>query len=122
MNEIRKRIQIFETDNNLSLTIKSFNYSPTRILIHLERLEGLKVISKRSFLLTDEFEAYFTYKTHTFVLFTPFSEIEIEPDTKETPKEVTSEIFEHLYHYKMVWLHNYIYGLIKYALKPSNKR
>ncbi len=115
-------MQICSEGEDLSLTIKGFYYSPTRVLLHLERLKGLKVLSKRSFFYTDEYEACFTYKGNTFVLFTPFSEIELEPDKKETPKEVTEEVFAHLEKYKTVWLPHYIFGLIKYALLPSSKR
>ena len=116
-----ERIELYENEEELSLKIKGFKYSPTSILVHLEKLDGLKIIAKKSWVLTDDFEAYFTYKDFTFVLFTPFSEIEIEPDIKDTPKEITKEIFNHLNKYKTIWLYSYIKGLFKYALLPYNK-
>jgi hypothetical protein len=36
------------------------------------RLPGLRVISKNSWMLTDDFEAYFLYKDRLFVMETPF--------------------------------------------------
>ena len=73
-------------------------------MIHLERLNGLRFISKRSWFLTDDFEAGFSYKGHQFVLWTPYVEIEINGINKGIPETVVNEIFDHVKAYKRVWL------------------
>ena len=47
------------------------------LLWHLTRLRGLKVIAKKSWALTDDFEAYFTYKERLFVMETPFAKVNV---------------------------------------------
>ena len=120
MNKIVERIEIQGEGDNLNLTVHGYEYSPTNILIHLERLSGLTVIAKKSWVLTDDFEAYFLYKEHAFVLYTPFSEVEITPGSEDAPIEITQEIFNHIKDYKTVWFHESILGWIRYLLLPFN--
>ena len=47
------------------------------LLWHLTRLQGLRVIAKKSWALTDDFEAYFTYKERLFVMETPFARVNV---------------------------------------------
>ena len=57
----------------MSLEVSSQLASPSSLLLHLERvLGGVKVLAKKSWVMTDDFEAYFTYKTRLFVMSTPF--------------------------------------------------
>jgi len=45
------------------------------LLWHLQSLEGLRVVARKSFPFTDDFEAYFIYKERLFVVQTPFTNI-----------------------------------------------
>jgi len=52
---------------------------------HLESLKGLKVIAKKSWALTDDFEAYFEYRNRLYLVQTPMVDVWIiqlgsEPD------------------------------------------
>jgi len=120
MNSIESKVKIYQDEKRLNLTIEGFNYSPTNMLIHLERIKGLKVIAKKSWFLTDDFEAFFTFKGYVFVLYTPFAEIEVETHSKGVPREVTLEVFEHVKNYKIVWLHHSVLKGFKYFFLPFN--
>jgi len=60
-----------------SLEVQSYLLGASTLLLHLELLPGVRVLSKRSWAMTDEFEAYFTYKDRMWVMATPFSKIEV---------------------------------------------
>ena len=122
MSRIEKRINIHGEGRDQALTVEGYKYSPTNILLHLERLKGLKVIAKKSWLLTDDFEAYFIYKDHLFVLYTPFSEVVVEPASKNVPVKIIKEVFNHIKEYRIVWIHRSILGVLKYVLLPFNPK
>ncbi|MCW5622889.1 MAG: hypothetical protein KIS79_17390 [Burkholderiales bacterium] len=60
-----------------SLEVKSYLLGASTLLLYLEMLRGVQVLSKRSWAMTDDFEAYFTYKGRMWVVATPFSKIEV---------------------------------------------
>ncbi len=50
--------------------------APSTILWHLTGvLRGLRVIAKKSWALTDDYEAYFLYRDRLFVLYSPMSKV-----------------------------------------------
>ena len=55
----------------LSLEVSSQIAPASVLLLWLERLPGLRVIAKKSWVLTDDFEAFFLYKGRLFVINTP---------------------------------------------------
>ncbi len=60
----------------LSLEVASQLVSTSGLVLHLElALSGVRVLAKKSWALTDDFEAYFTYKSRLFVVNTPFVNI-----------------------------------------------
>lgn len=55
------------------------------LMWHLEKLKGLRVVAKKSWALTDDFEAYFLYRDRLYLMQTPWVEVWIlqlgsEPD------------------------------------------
>ena len=55
----------------LALEVASQLAPASVLLLWLERLPGLRVIAKKSWALTDDFEAFFLYKGRLFVINTP---------------------------------------------------
>ena len=66
--------------------------SASIVLWHMSRLAGARVIAKKSWVMTDDFEGYFLYKGRLFVLETPFVGIELgmlgQPDDQPLWGEV----------------------------------
>jgi hypothetical protein len=60
-----------------SLEVQTYLLGASTLLLHLELLPGVRVVSKRSWALTDDFEAYFIYKGRLWVMETPFAKIEV---------------------------------------------
>src|SRR5512135_1872406 len=56
-----------------TLEVASQLAAASPLLWHLaSRLPGLRVVAKKSWVLTDDFEAYFLYKERLFVMQTPY--------------------------------------------------
>ena len=55
-----------------ALEVKTQLSFASPLLWHVARLPGVKVIAKKSWALTDDFEAYFIYQDRLFVVETPF--------------------------------------------------
>jgi hypothetical protein len=56
-----------------TLEVQSFLGAASSLLLHIERTPGVTVLAKKSWALTDDFEAYFSYKGRLFLMWTPFS-------------------------------------------------
>jgi hypothetical protein len=59
----------------LSLEVVGSISPASTLLWHLCKLPGLKVIAKKSWALTDDFKAYFTYKDRLFIVYTPMVDL-----------------------------------------------
>jgi hypothetical protein len=75
-----------------SLEVQSYLLGASTLLLYLEMLAGVRVLSKRSWAITDDFEAYFTYKGRIWVMATPFSKIEVSLLGKPGDEALFSEI------------------------------
>ena len=66
------------------------------LLWHLSRLPGLQVIAKKSWALTDDFEAYFLYKGRLYVMQTPMVNVWIsligQPPNEEDFREIEEQV------------------------------
>lgn len=80
----------------LSLEVASELTPASTLLWHVSQLPGLKVIAKKSWALTDDFEAYFLYKGRLFVMQTPFVNVWVsligEPPDEALFSEVESQV------------------------------
>jgi hypothetical protein len=92
------------------------------MLAYIDKLKGVKVISKKSWFLTDDYEAYFSYKNHLFIVYTPFTEVEVTVDKKDTPPQIIKEVLEHAASYNNVSLLHSLVCSFKYFLLPFNAR
>lgn len=60
-----------------SFEVQSYLLGASTLLLHLELLPGVRVVSKRSWAMTDDFEAYFIYKGRLWIMETPFAKVEV---------------------------------------------
>lgn len=70
--------------------------SASIVLWHMSRLAGARVIAKKSWVMTDDFEGYFFYKDRFFVLETPFVNIEFEMLGQPDDQLLWDEVEAHL--------------------------
>ena len=89
-----KRLQ-GNDDEPLSLEVEGLSPAST-LLWHLCRLPGLKVVAKKSWALTDDFEAYFSYKGRLFIVQTPMVAIWVSLIGQPPDEELFSEIEAHV--------------------------
>jgi hypothetical protein len=102
----------------MSLKVKRFNVTESTphscevaiqlpaasiVLWHMSRLPGARVIAKKSWAMTDDFEAYFLYKGRLFVLETPFVNIELSMLGQPGDETLFGEVEDHLKRFN-VWL------------------
>lgn len=106
--------------NDEGFTFKGNLFSPISMLLHIEQLPGTKVIAKKSWFLTDDFEGYFTYENHLFLVETPYAEIEVCTIDKDISAEVRDAVLKHAAHYKRVSPLQFLSALIRYTFLPFN--
>ena len=70
--------------------------------------------------LTDDFEGYFEYKGHRFIVETPFVEVEVSVIDKDAPKEIIAEVLKHAAKYNRVNPFSFIWGMLRYFILPFN--
>ena len=80
----------------LSLEVVAQITPASVLLLHLAQLPGLRVIAKKSWALTDDFEAYFLYKDRLFVMNTPFVNVWVsligQPPDESAFAEVETQV------------------------------
>lgn len=104
----------------LSLEVSSPLCSAAAVLLHLERLPGLRVIAKKSWVLTDDFEAYFLYRNRLFVMYTPLSELWVSLIGQPADEPVFAEVEAQLRSYR--WYEAFLgpLAVAKYFFLPFN--
>jgi hypothetical protein len=66
---------------------------PSTVLWHLSRnLPGLRIIAKKSWALTDDYEAYFIFRGRLFVLYSPFAKIWVSLLGQPAEESLFSEV------------------------------
>jgi hypothetical protein len=88
------------------------------VLVHIERLPGVSVLAKKSWAISDSFEAYFTYKGHAFFMGIPFGCIMVAARDVTTPRELIEEIAEHIDKYRTVWPPQLLWAMARYFFLP----
>ncbi|TNE89913.1 hypothetical protein [Porticoccus sp.] len=115
-----KEIEWYHTKDGF--TVKGQFFSPISMVAHIERLNGVKVLAKKSWGMTDDFEAFFEYKGYRFIVETPFVEVEVAAFDKRVPKEITKEVLDHAANYKWVNPVTFIWAMLRYFILPFNPR
>ena len=75
-----------------ALEVSSQLAPASTLLLHLAQLPGLRVIAKKSWALTDDFEAYFLYKGRLFVVYTPMVDVMVALIGQPADEQVFSEV------------------------------
>jgi hypothetical protein len=90
------------------------------VLWHMCRLPGARVIAKKSWAMTDDFEGYFLYKSRLFLLETPFVNIELSMLGQPANEVLWAEVEAHLRNFNN-WL-NVLFPLVfaRYLFVPFN--
>ena len=92
------------------------------LLIHLERKDGVEVVSKASPAMTDDVQIEFIYKGYPFVITSPFSYLWISADSPDVPEPIFEEIVAHIRNYKTVWSHQLLAGIMRQLKLPRWRR
>jgi len=92
------------------------------ILVHVERLPGLRVLAKKSWAMSDSFEAVFEFSGRLFVMSLPFGSIIIAARDTATPREILDRLAAHIDDYRIVWPTQWLWALVRYFLLPSELR
>jgi len=88
------------------------------VLVHIERLPGVRVISKRSWILSDSFEAVFAYRGSRFLMSLPFGSITIAALETTTTRELIELLAAHIDAYHPVWPTQWLWALARYFFLP----
>ena len=90
------------------------------LLWHLARLPGLRVVAKKSWALTDDFEAYFLYRGRLFVMETPLVNVWISLIGQPADEEVFDEVEAHVQRFTS-WLYLLApVAILRFSLLPFN--
>jgi hypothetical protein len=105
----------------LSCEVSSQLLSASALLLHLEfSLAGVKVLAKKSWALSDDFEAFFTYKSRLFVMNTPVVNVWVSLIGPPANEDLFSEVERAVRSYS--WRHSFLWPLAfaKYFFLPFN--
>ena len=91
------------------------------LLWHLgKRLPGLHVLAKKSWALTDDFEAYFTYKERLFVMQTPFVNIWVSLLGQPADESIFCEVEKEVQNYGLYLSLLPIIAWVRFCFLPAN--
>lgn len=88
------------------------------VLVHIDRLPEVRVLAKRSWAMSDTFEAVFEYRGHRFLMSLPFGSITIEAEDASTPRELIEELAAHIDRYRTVWPTQWLWAIARYFFLP----
>jgi hypothetical protein len=81
-------------------------------------LPGLSFVAKSSWILTDDVELYFEYRSYRFVVESPFARLWLTALSADVPEQVYIEVEEHLIAYRTVWPHQYLAAAFRHLALP----
>jgi hypothetical protein len=99
---------------------RDFLFAST-MLVHIERLPEVRVLSKKSWAMSDSFEAIFAYKGYRFYMGIPFGCIMIAAQDADTPGELLNEIAAHIDRYRTVWPVQLLWAMERYFFLPFGR-
>jgi hypothetical protein len=91
-------------DEPIFLVVDNWLSPASSLLGHLACLKGVKVVSKKSWALTDDFEAYFTFKGRLFIMDTPYVDVWVGLIGQPADEELFAEIDQHVQKFS-AWLY-----------------
>ncbi|BES71423.1 hypothetical protein RE428_24410 [Marinobacter nanhaiticus D15-8W] len=111
---------VYEHEGRLQLSIgEGYKYSPTSILAFLRKRANIDILSKKSWLLTDDYQCEFRYKNYNFVLYTPSDDVDMCP-VQDVPRAVASELYGLVSEYQRVSVVEWICTWVHLFSRPFN--
>jgi hypothetical protein len=95
------------------------------MLVHIERLADVKLLAKRSWAMSDSFEAIFTFRGHRFAMQLRYGCIMIFAKEPATPLEHIEALAAHIDNYQTVWPTQLLWAFARYfflPFQPETKR
>ena len=90
------------------------------LLWHLQSLDGLRVVARKSFPFTDDFEAYFIYKERLFVVQTPFTNIWVSLLGQPADEGLFTQVESHVRRFNWLYALASPIGGFRYLFLPGN--
>jgi hypothetical protein len=94
--------------------------APSTVLWHMERLPGAQVLAKKSWVLTDDFEAFFQYKGRLFVLETPLVDLWLSMIGEPADDSLFAEVETHLQRFNRWSQYLAPVAVLRYLFTPLN--
>jgi hypothetical protein len=88
------------------------------MLVHIERMVGIKLLAKRSWAMSDSFEAIFVFRGYRFAMELYYGCITVSADSPTTPRELLDELAAHIDNYHTVWPTQLFWGIARYFFLP----
>jgi len=111
--------KIYEHERMLHLSIgEDYSYSATGVLTYARQNPDINVLAKKSWILTDDYQAEFVCKNCVFVLFASFDNICVSPYDSNVPSEIASELYGYLKSYVNPSLFSRVTTLFKCFILP----
>ena len=89
------------------------------LLRHLENTLKIEVVSKKSWVLTDDFEAHFRFCDFRFVMCTPYVNVWIETENPDATYAVEVPA-EAVRNFQVPNIFSTVLSVMRYLLKPLN--
>lgn len=106
-------------DGARSLEIEPEFLLASTLLVHIERLPDVVVLAKRSFAMSDSFEAWFTVNGWRFYLGTSFAGLTLAPEDPATPGEIFDALRRHIEDYRAVMPPQLAWCILRYFFLPA---
>jgi len=108
-----------EEQNHLSIG-ENYKHSPTAILTHIMLLPEVKVLAKKSWFLSGDYQAEFSYKENVFVLFSPWDSVDISPYDANTSDDIALELYQYIKTYSGITFTKCLSTKLKCLFLPFN--
>ena len=90
------------------------------VLVHIDRLPAVRVLSKRSWTMSDSFESVFEYCGHLFLVSLPFGNVTVAALDARTPPLLIEKLAAHIDNYRTVWPQQWLWAIARYFFLPFN--
>jgi hypothetical protein len=91
------------------------------ILVHIERLNGVRVISKQAWFMADQFHAVFLYESRRFELVLNYGRFRILCIDGAPSPDLFDQLVDHMNAYRTVWPHQLAFAALRYFFLPSGR-
>jgi hypothetical protein len=104
----------------LCLEVASQLATASVLIWQLSRLPGVRVVAKKSWALTDDFEAYFLYKGRLFLMETPFVNVWVSLVGQPADEPLFSEVEAQIREFS-AWAYFVApFAIVRYFFTPFN--